>query len=98
MLQENILRERYYEHIMYTKVRINAYNCYAVMMCTLYQEWIYFDPKMDAKIAEMNPMNENEVDWAMVYWFYQSWYDKIWCNSSMCLNDDLYSYTYCLLL
>jgi hypothetical protein len=34
---------------------IHAYD-YADMMCTLNEDRIYFDPKVDRKIAEMNPM------------------------------------------
>ena len=35
---------------------INACDFNTYKMCSMTEDWIYFDPNMDSKLAEMNPI------------------------------------------
>jgi hypothetical protein len=49
-------------------------------MCTIQEDWIYFDPKMDWLIAEKNPIEDwarKIKKWGRVFWCD---YAKRWCS------------------
>ncbi|KAM0886608.1 hypothetical protein ACQ4PT_029596 [Festuca glaucescens] len=48
------------EHGVLNDHIISAYDLHADRMCTIQDDWIYFNPEMDALIAEKNPIE----DWA----------------------------------
>ena len=54
------------EHSICNEEIISACDFHADMMCTLKEDWIFFDPNMDAMIARANPIK----NWAteMLKW------------------------------
>ena len=43
--------------VTWNELIISAYDLNVDQMCTRTEDWIYFDPNMDSKFAEMNPIS-----------------------------------------